>query len=99
MEQSEYSKSLDNAITNEYQKGKDEEVNKVNEEAAIIARYYEVEEKAKPYGKCNAYVTFKDHKHDFISNRPVRLINPSKSEIGKISKIILDRINSNIRKI
>ena len=97
MDQEEYSKSLDNAITKEYKKGKEEELNKVNEEAAIIAKYYEVEERAKPYGKSSAYVTIKDHKQDFISNRPVRLINPSKSEIGKISKIILDRINSNIR--
>ena len=36
-------------------------------------------------------------KNDFVSRRPVRLINPSKTEIGRISKVILDRVNGEIR--
>ena len=40
----------------------------------------------------------KDHKPNFKNKPTCRLINPCKSEIGKISKKILDRINSKIRK-
>ena len=45
-------------------------------------------------GQC--YISVKDHKEDFPHKISCRLINPSKWEdIGKISKIILDKINSN----
>ena len=40
----------------------------------------------------------KDHKPNFANKPTCRLINPTKSEIGKISKNILDRINSTIAK-
>ena len=39
---------------------------------------------------------YKDHKPNFVNNPTCRLINPAKSEIGKISKQFLDRINTNI---
>ena len=38
----------------------------------------------------------KDHKEEFPEKPLFRLINPSKSEIGKISKIILDKINKKV---
>jgi hypothetical protein len=38
----------------------------------------------------------KDHKENFESNPKFRLINPAKSELGKVSKIILDDINARI---
>ena len=44
-----------------------------------------------------AFVTLKDHKENFETNPKYRLINPAKSELGKISKIILDDINTQIR--
>ena len=45
-----------------------------------------------------AFITFKDHKENFISNPKCRLINPAKSEIGMVSKIILQKINSAVAK-
>ena len=47
--------------------------------------------------KREAFITLKDHKANFRNNPTSRLINPCKSEIGKISKQILDRINTSIR--
>jgi hypothetical protein len=45
-----------------------------------------------------AFVTIKDHTDNFEVNPTYRLINPAKtSDLGKISKIILDDINSQIR--
>ena len=43
-----------------------------------------------------AYITIKDHRSKFPNKILCRLINPSKSYIGKISKVILDRINEKI---
>ena len=36
----------------------------------------------------------KDHKDNFQNNPKVRLINPAKTNIGQISKIYLQEINS-----
>ena len=44
-----------------------------------------------------AFITLKDHKDNFESNPKCRLINSAKSELGKVSKIILDCINQEIR--
>jgi len=41
-------------------------------------------------------MTIKEHKPDFTDNPTCRLINPSKSEIGIISKRILDDVNRKI---
>ena len=43
-----------------------------------------------------AYITIKDHKENFPEKPNFRLINPSKSDMGKVSKCILDQINQNI---
>ena len=43
-----------------------------------------------------AYITIKDDKSEFPNKIPCRLINSSKSSIGKISKVILDKINEKI---
>ena len=45
-----------------------------------------------------AFLQIKDHKEGFPSTLSFRLINPSKSDIGKISKSLLDAINENIFK-
>lgn len=44
----------------------------------------------------DAFITLKDHKPNFANKPTCRLINPTKSEIGKVSKQILDRINNSI---
>ena len=45
-----------------------------------------------------AYITIKDHKEIFPNKIRCTLINPSKSCVGKISKVILDKINNHIQK-
>ena len=41
----------------------------------------------------NCYITIKDHKENFLNHPKVRLINPAKNELGRISKTILNNIN------
>ena len=43
-----------------------------------------------------AYITVKDHKEDFQASPKFRLINPSKTDVGQVSKVILDRINKEL---
>ena len=46
----------------------------------------------------NCFFILKDHKENFQNNPTVRLINPAKNDIGRISKVILDKINSSLIK-
>ena len=39
----------------------------------------------------------KNHEPNFQNNPTVRLLNPAKNELGRISKTILDKINVNLR--
>ena len=48
-------------------------------------------------GKQNCFITLKDHKLNFQNNPTVRLLNPAKNELGRISKTVLDKININLR--
>ena len=40
-----------------------------------------------------AFITLKDHKDNFANRPTCRLINPSKTEVGRISKRLLEEIN------
>ena len=48
--------------------------------------------------KLIVFFTLMDHKENFQNNPTVRLINPAKNDIGRISKVILDKINSSLIK-
>ena len=43
-------------------------------------------------------ITLKDHKENFQASLPCCLINPSKSELGKVSKVKLEKINQTLIK-
>ena len=66
----------------------------IDREAKAILKLDDVIEQ---FIKREAFVTIKDHKPNFPNNPKCRLINPPKPEIGIISKIRLDKINSIIR--
>ena len=44
----------------------------------------------------NSFIAIKDHKGNFDNQSTVRLINPAKNELGRISKLILDKISKKI---
>ena len=43
-----------------------------------------------------SFITLRDHKPNFAHKPTCRLTNPTKSNIGRVRKIILDRINKKI---
>ena len=72
-------------------------INAINKTAKKIASDLELEDRIDKMQESECYITIKDHKEDFPNKLSCRLINPSKSDIGKVSKQILDKINSNVR--
>ena len=85
----DYRKLLHENITKSYKKLPTRLEKSVNLEAKEIAAGVKLDDRIEYMAKASAYITLKDHKDNFRSAHPCRLINPCKGEIGKISKSIL----------
>ena len=64
----------------------------INLEVKCIATNLNLSDRIKRLAQIPAYITLKNHKENFRSNPSC----PSKTELGCISKIILDRINNEL---
>jgi len=91
-----YKELLEKNITKDYKKVDLTTVNTIEQEAKHIATNLHIEDRVMVTSKREAFLTLKDHKPNFRNNPTARLINPTRSEIGIISKKILDKINGNI---
>lgn len=87
----QYRKILGDNITKEYKKTTYTKVKSVNGQAARIAQKLGIEDRVDCYIEANAFLTIKDHKESFPGRIECRLLNPAKSNIGKISKVILEK--------
>lgn len=97
IEPEQYNALLLENITKEYKKTNNEELRKVNKEACKLATEINLQDKMECIPNNKAFITLKDHKDNFINNPKCRLINPAKTEMGKISSIKLKEINSELR--
>ena len=92
-----YNKLLKDNITKQYKKVDDKVIDDINKEAKKVTKKLDISDRVEKMPKKDAFITLKDHKQNFSLNPQCRLINPTKSEVGKISKIMLQNINSKIR--
>ena len=98
VEQGEYKKLLKENITKNYKKSNLTKLHNINKSAKKITEKLPVSDRIEKMQETEAYITIKDHKESFPNKIPCRLINPSKSSVGKISKVIFDKINDHIQK-
>ena len=92
-----YEKMLRENITKSYKMADENAYYDINSEAKKIACSLDIDERMDTLAKRQAFITLKDHKENFLNNPTCRLINPTKSQMGIVSKQILDRINKSIR--
>ena len=92
-EKGDYDKLLTENITKKYKKSSRTKVNKINYNAKRIAEDLSREDRVEKMYENETYITIKDNKKDFSNKISCRLINPSKSDIRRIRKQILDKIN------
>ena len=97
MPKEQYQKLLRDNITRTYKRAPDSEYAEINNEARMLADDLNISERMEVMNKAEAFVTLKDHKERFESDLPCRLINPAKSEMGMVSKAILDKIIQAVR--
>ena len=95
MDRETYEKLLHENIKKTCKKTDKKSVRAINVDAKKIAKDLELEDRIEKMQKSECYVTVKHHKEDF-PHKICQLINPSKSDIGKLSKIILDKINTDV---
>ena len=91
----QYKKHLRDNVSKTYKKSNRNKVNNINYEAKTLCEKLNIDDRLQQMQETEAFITVKDHK-GFPHTLSFRLINPSKSDIGKISKSILDKINKAI---
>ena len=91
----EYSKMRRNAITSTYKKANKNIKKIINEKGREIVKksFDNIIDRMDINAESSRFITIKDHKENFLNNPKVCLINPTKNELGRISKTILDNIN------
>ena len=87
LEKDQYERLLRDNITKTYKKSSNKKIEKIN---------YIAKQTVPMLEDTEACITIKDHKSEFPNKILYHLIIPSKWSIGKISKVIPDRINEKI---
>ena len=80
-----------------YKRRPSSKINKISIEAKEILTKLGIEHRVEQLNEGNTYITVKYHTEELPKKPSFRLINPSKSEIGKISKILPKLILSGYR--
>ena len=94
----DYKQTRSQVITSEYKKTNYKEVNNTNKNAAKITQELGIADRVDEYTEPPPFLTIKDHKDSFPDTKSYRLINPAKSNLGKVSKNFLQKIVKKIRK-
>lgn len=92
----DYMTLVDKNVTKSYKKANHSVPTATTSKDKQIAEKLGLDDRIELSANRDPFLTMKDHKPDFNNNPTCRLINPSKSEIGIISKHILDGINTKI---
>jgi hypothetical protein len=92
----DYNDLLDKNVTKSYKKTDEKTKTCISLQDKELAESLNLDDKIETTATKTPFITLKDHKPDFINKPTCRLINPSKSEIGIVSKKILDKINKSI---
>ena len=92
----EYSNLLQNSITSKYKKTDKNTAININKEGIKHAKEASIIDRIEINGTGNSFITLKDHKENFLNRATTRLLNPAKNEIGRISKHILQNINTTL---
>lgn len=91
-----YKSLLAENIIKSYKKSELNTKQKIDLKTRIAAKSLGIEKRMECYAEKPAFLTLKDHKENFQTKLPCRLINPAKSEIGVVSKHYLEAINKKV---
>ena len=97
IEKGKYKQMMFKEVVKNYKKAPPYLEKELNNEAKMLAHRLGIVDRVDKYNTKNCFITIKDHKSDFKTNPECRLINPAKTQIGRISKIIVQEICDSLR--
>ena len=92
METRKYKDYLNNNITKDYKKADERVVKDITKKDLDIASKLEIADRVNCTTKRDTFITLKDHKPQYQNSPKFRVINPTKSELGMVSKKMLSDI-------
>ena len=91
----QYKTILTNNVRKTYRKAEQSTKLNIDREAKTISKTLQLEKRMERYAEWPAFISLKDHKENFKHNTKCCLIDPSKGEMGVVSKRFLKEINNN----
>lgn len=88
-----YESLLKTNIEASYKKAPTNTERQINNQAKNIAQNLGIANRVDSLAHKDSFITLKDHKDNFLNKPTCRLLNPTKTELGKVSKIITEKIN------
>ena len=98
IEVEKYDEIMKREIQKSHKKSSEQESKNVAKEDKRIAQKMDIANRVFQTAPVEAYATIKDHKQNYQNSLPARLINGTKQNLGRASKIILEEIVTNVRK-
>ena len=90
IQKDDYNKYVRDSVTKTCKRSTANKVENISYKSKFLAEELDIDDRIEKMEETEAYITVKDHKEGFPHELSYRLINPSKSDIGKISKNLLD---------
>ena len=88
----EYNRLVNRDVHKDYKKAADQDLRRANDKHKEIVKSYGLGARVMKTQARPVRATLKDHKETFQEDPKIRMINPTKCEIGRISKNILSKI-------
>ena len=92
-----YKQMVRQNVTKDYRIAPPNTKQDIDRKTNTLARSLGIEDRMEVYTDSPCFITLKDHKDNFQSNPKCRLINPAKSNLGKVSASILKRITASVK--
>ena len=99
MKPKDYEKLARDNITKQYKRSSMEAFNQVNREDGVITNDLDIANRVFTTTPRESVILLKDTKENFRNNPEVRIINPTKQELGKVSKKIVEQIVEHIKRV
>ena len=97
MSKEHHNQLLMKAVNKDYKKAPSDKVDLVNKGAKTISDKLEISDRVFKLELKQSIISIKDHKPDYLNHTQTRLINPTKSHLGRVSKIKLEELNNKVR--
>ena len=95
---SDYQRLMHDNLTRDYKLDNENKLTKIDSDTKKHARSLEISDRMECHQPVQRLLDYlKDHKEDFPNAIKCRVINPACNNLGKVSKRVLDKINSTCR--